>query len=159
MAGREVVLPELHDGEGAPRGARVHEADRFHGAEEERVAAPAGDDLDGEAALEEELVVEGVELRALRGGQGAIERVVLRFVERAVHVVVAALAVARRAERPREVDRLRVHHRADGVVEVEMGLPHEGGDLRRQRIRRQGTGGHDDDRPFRDPRASPRGGA
>ncbi len=134
VAGREVVLPELHDREGPPPGARVHQAHRLHGTEPQRVTATAGDDLDGEAPFEEELVVEGVQLRALRGGEGAIERVVLLLVQRAVDVVVASLSVAGGTEGPRELDGLRVHHRAHGIVEVEVGLADERGDLRGQGV-------------------------
>ena len=63
VAGGQVVLAELHDREGPPPGARIDEADRLHGPEEQGVAAAAGDDLDGQAALEEELVLEGVQRR------------------------------------------------------------------------------------------------
>ena len=152
MAGGQVVLAELHHREGPPAGARVHQSDRLHGPEEQRVAAAAGDDLDGQAALEEELVLEGVQLGALGGGEGLVEGVVLRLVERAVHVVVATLAVARGAEGAREVDGLRLHHRAHRVVEVEVGLTHESGHLRRQRIRSQGSRGHDGHGHFGDAR-------
>ena len=145
MAGRQVVLPELHHRERSTTRARIDEADRLHGPEAQRVAPAAGDDLDGQAALEEELVLEGVQLGALGRGQGLMEAVVLRLVERAVDVVVAPLAVARGAEGAREVDRLRLHHGAHRVVEVEVRLADEGGDLRRQRVRGEGSGGHDRD--------------
>ena len=82
------------------------------GPKRERVASAARHLLDGQAALEVDVALEGVQLRALRGDQGVDEGLVLRVVERTVDVVVAALAVARGAERPREVDRVGVHDRA-----------------------------------------------
>src|ERR1700716_116319 len=46
--GAEVLLTELDDGVGPAAGLRVGEADGFHGAEAEGVAATAGGLFDGE---------------------------------------------------------------------------------------------------------------
>ena len=49
--GAEILLAELDDGVGPATGLGIGETDRLHGAEAERVAAPAGGLFDGEAAL------------------------------------------------------------------------------------------------------------
>ena len=50
--GAQVFLPQLDDGVGHLSGARIVQADGFHGAEAQRVAAAAGDFFDGQAAFE-----------------------------------------------------------------------------------------------------------
>ena len=143
MAGGQVVLPELDDREGPRARARVDQAHRLHRPEEQRLLSAAGDDLDRKAAFEEELVLEGVQGRALGADEGAMEGAVLRLAEGAVDVVVAPLPVAGGLERLREVVRIGLHDRAHRVVEIEVGIADEGRDLRRQRLRGQGAGGDD----------------
>ena len=57
----EIVLPQLHGRVRRPAGARIDEADRLHRSEAQRVAAAVRHDLDGQAALEEPLLVEVVD--------------------------------------------------------------------------------------------------
>ena len=146
VAGRQVVLAELHDRVGAAARARIHESHRLHGAEAQGIQAAAGDDLDGQAALEEALVLELVDARALRRRERLVESPVLRLGHRAVDVVVAAPAIARGPEPLAEVDRVRLHHRAHRIEEVEVGLPDEGGHVLGERVRGERPGGHDRDR-------------
>ena len=84
--------------------------------------------------------------RALRAGEGRVERLVVLLGHRAVEVVVAAPAVARGPEGPGEVDRVRLHHRAHRIVEVEVGLPDERGHVMGEGVGGQGARGHDRDR-------------
>ena len=50
--GAQVLLAQLHHGPGRLAGARIAQAHRLHGAEAQRVAAAAGQHLDGQAAFE-----------------------------------------------------------------------------------------------------------
>src|SRR5207244_11117234 len=98
-----VVLAELDAGMRALGGARVDEAHRAHRAEGERVAAPARHLLDRHAALEVDAALE-LPRRHLLGLRHRLdERMVLLAVERAVDVVLPALAVARRLPCDRHV--------------------------------------------------------
>ena len=89
-----VVLPELHDGVGDLTGSRVGEADGLHGPEAEGIFSPAGDGLDGETALEIEILLEVFYGAQLGGSQVLDEGVVLLFGHRAVQVCRLALAIA-----------------------------------------------------------------
>ena len=116
------------------------------------VSSPArGDHLDGQAPLEEELLLEIVDARALGVGEGLQERPVLGLVERAVEVVVPSLAVARGPEGLREVDRVGLQDRAHRVEEVQVRLPHEGGHVVGEGVRGQGAGRHDGEGVVGDP--------
>ncbi len=53
----EVILPKLDDGVGTLAGARIGQPDRAHRSKGERVVPARGDLLDGQAALEEMLVL------------------------------------------------------------------------------------------------------
>ena len=72
-----------------------------------------------------------------------MKRVVLVARERAVEVVVAALAVARGGEGDRAVDRVGADDRRDGVVEVEVPRAEQLLQRRRQRRRGERPGGDD----------------
>src|SRR5262249_50596939 len=80
----------------------------------------------GEAALEEDRLLELVRDDDLGRADGAVEGQVLLAVERRVEIVLAAaLPVARLPEEPREVEALGVDDRRDSVVEVEVLAPEE----------------------------------
>ena len=87
----EIVLPQLHGGEGRAPGARVDETDRLHRPEAQRLAAAMRHHLDRQAALEELLLLEIVDRRRLGAHECVVERVVLRLGERAVEVVALAI--------------------------------------------------------------------
>ena len=112
---------ELHDRPGAPAVGPA-QADRLHRAVAERVDAAAGELLDRQAALEEQRASRSRGAAAPRPRAIApVEGHVAVAVERRVEVVVAvALAVARRPEQLRDVERLAVDDGRDGVVEVEV---------------------------------------
>ena len=95
-------------------------------------------------------------LGALGGRERLVEAPVLGLGQRAVDVVVAALAVARGPEGLRDVDGVGLHHRAHGVVEVEVGGAHEGGDVAGQGVRGEGPVATMVDRVVGDARTSSR---
>jgi hypothetical protein len=145
MTGRQVVLAQLDDGMRTPPVARVAQADRLHRPEAQGVAAAARDHLHRQAALEEELVFERMHGGALGRRERAIEGRVLRLVQRAIDVVVAAFPVTRGAKGLPEVDGVGVDHRADRVVEVELFRSDERCDVARQRLGGERPGGDDRD--------------
>ncbi len=50
--GAQIFLAKLHDGPGTAAGARIEQAHGFHGPEAQRIAAAAGQFLDGQAGFE-----------------------------------------------------------------------------------------------------------
>src|SRR5215210_750741 len=96
--GHQILLPELDDGVWRPSVARVCEPDGFHRPEPERVHAPARKLLNRQTRLEPARLLEAMERDAFGLDERLVETRVLLLVERAVDVVVAALAVARGAE-------------------------------------------------------------
>jgi hypothetical protein len=115
-----VLLPELHHGEGACSGARVADSDRLHRPEGERLRAAARHLLDRETALEVERRLETVQRHGLGGEQRLHEAEIFRLGERQVQVVALTVVVARGAEGDLVVDRIGVHDRGDGVVEIQV---------------------------------------
>ncbi len=115
--GAEVFLAQLHHGPGRFAGARITQPHRLHGPESQSVAAAAGKNLDGQAALE---VIEFFPLLGF-GGFGCQQRVEkgveLGAVHGAVDVVGRALVPAGGEVNPLHVDRLGLHDGRDGVVE------------------------------------------
>ena len=139
LAAGEVLLAELDDRMGAVA-FRGGEADRLHRPEAQGVLAATGEFLDRQAALEEQGPFELAQLDRVRLEQPAVEGPVLQFVERAVQVVVAALAVAGSPEQHFVVQTVTRDNRSDRVVEVEMVGTNQLLELTRQRFRGQGPG-------------------
>ncbi len=147
--GAQIFLAKLDDGPGAAAGARIVEAHGLHRTEAERVAAAAGDLLDGEAGLE----VAGVVFGDVGGDGVGLEELVdevlvLVAVERAVEVVVGAVggfAVARGPPGDGGVDGLGVDDGADAVVEVEAAGAGEAGDFLGEGSAGEGSAGDDPD--------------
>ena len=103
--------------QGRLAGARIAQADGLHGAEAQRVAAAAGEHLDGQAAFE---VVELLPLfgfGGFGGEQGIEEAVVLLAVHGAVDVVGGALVPARGEVDALHVDGFGIDDGRDGIVE------------------------------------------
>ena len=148
--GAQVLLAELHARIRAPAGARIGQPHRLHRAEAQRVAAAPRDLLDRQAGFEVAGVVLGDVGGDAGGGQQFVdEALVLLAVERAIEIVVrivGGLAVARGPERYRGIDRLRVHDRADAVVEVQARGSGEPPDFFGQRAGSERSAGHDPDR-------------
>src|SRR3989454_4230868 len=143
-AGRQVVLPELHDGERLFACARVDEADRLHRAECERLTTTAGHLLDRQAPLEvEDLLLELVRRRLGRPQEGLVEAGVLGLGWRAVEVILAPLAVARCPEHLRQVDRVGIHDGRDRADEAEVFAASYAGGRGRYRLAGQGASGKD----------------
>ena len=94
-----IVLAQLHHRERALAGARIDEADRAHRPKRQRVAPAPRHLLDRHAALEVDAALEVLGRHLLgREHHRVDEAVVLVARQRAVEIVVAALAVARRRE-------------------------------------------------------------
>ena len=115
-----IVLPQLHDGEGAAAGLRVGQADGLHRAEARRVAAAFDHHLDGHAAIEIGDVLPLLEAGFLGRLDGVDEGVVFGLVHRAVEVVLGvAILVGAVPARLRpdlvHVDGIAVDDRRDGV--------------------------------------------
>ena len=93
--GRQVVLPELHDGERLPACLRINQADRLHRPEQGRIAAAPGHLLDRQAAFEVvDLLLELVCRRFGGAQERLVEPVVFLLGEGTIQVVLAPLAVA-----------------------------------------------------------------
>ena len=87
----QIVLPQLHRGERRTTGARIHQADRLHRSEAQRVNTAMGHDLDGQTPFEESLLVEVVHRRRFRVDEGLVESTVLLARERAIEIVSCAV--------------------------------------------------------------------
>ena len=144
-------MPQLHDGIGTCAAVvRVGEADGLHRAETQRLVSALGHDLDGQAAIEvgrRRLPL--LEARLLAGEQRRDEGFVFGFGERAVEVVGAGagrarLVVAGLEPRDRDVDRLAMHDRSDGIEEGQIALTGELLDGAAQAGRGERAGGDDD---------------
>ncbi len=137
---RQVLLAQLHHGVRA-LAARRGESHRLHRSEAQRVLAAARQLLDRQAALEEERLLEVAQRQHLGVEHGLTEGEVLAAVHRRVEVVVAAaLAVARGREQAIVIEARRLHHRRDGVVEVEVLGAEELGEPPRERGRGEWSG-------------------
>src|ERR1043165_9409626 len=129
---------------------RVREADWFHRPVAQRVWAALGHDLDGQATLEiGGCCLKFLECRFFAGKQRREERLVLRFIQRAVDVVGAASAwpdfvVARLEPTDIHIDGLAVNDRRDGVEKRKLRLTGQRLDRGSKRGRGEGTGGDDD---------------
>ena len=109
------------------------------------VAAAARNLLDWQAGFEVRRVVGNMLLHSLRCHQFIHKALVLRFRQRAIQVIARAierLIVARRGKRNGAVDRLRIHNRADAVVEKQPVSSRDPRDFRGQGIRGQRTAGN-----------------
>ena len=136
-----------------------HQPHRLHRAEPQRLAPAPRQLLDGQAGFEEARSVVFWDVR--RHGLGRENRVdeslVLLAIERAIQIIVGAverLAVTRRAERDRKIDRIGFDDRADRVVEEQPLGAGQPSDLFGQRAAGERAGGDDRDRVVRD-RSSP----
>ncbi len=69
----EIILPQLYGGEWRTTRARVHQTDRLHRSEAQRVNPPMRHDLDRQASFEEPLLVEVVHRGRFRVDQGIVE--------------------------------------------------------------------------------------
>ena len=146
--GAQILLAQLHDGPGPAAGARIG---RGPSASSARSAACRGR---GARSLRSAGRPRSTACRPRRCGRTTLSRceqlvdeaLVLLSIERAVQVIVGAvdrLAVARRPERDRSVDRIGIHDRADAVVEEQAVGAGEARDLGGQRIAGQRPGGDD----------------
>ena len=117
--GLGVLLPELHHGVGFLPRAGIDEPHRLQRSESQRLAAPGGQYLHGQAALEHQLLFKVVQLRQLRADQRVVEGVVLVLGHRAVEVVVRPPAVTGGAEDLGHVQRFRGDDGRGGVEEVQ----------------------------------------
>jgi hypothetical protein len=173
MVRGEVVLAQLQHRVRPAAGARVHQAHRLHRTEAQRVLPAFRHHLDRQAPLEELLLLEVVDRRALGMDERLVEDAVLGLVEGAVQVVarigrrvvfrlgdltifrlrklpifrwsgVQAPSPTRGPKHPRSVDRLREDDGADGIVEVQVGLADERRHLLGERRGRERPGGDDD---------------
>ena len=149
-----VVLPQLHDRVGLAFGRmRIGQPERFERPVPERLGAALGHDFDRQAALEIGGRFPFVEGGFFAGDQRGDERLVLVAVERTIDVIGAgaartSLVVARLEPGDRQVDRIPVHDRRDGIEEGERLLAGEFLDRARERRRGEGAGGDDDGIPI-----------
>src|ERR1051326_9095379 len=128
--GHQILLPELDGGVRLSSGARVAKSDRLHRPEAQRVAPAPREFFERQTRLEPARLLEALQGHALRRDERVVEARVLLLVHRAVEVVVASLAVARRAEGDLGVDGIGSDYRRDGVVEVKPRAAREARDLR-----------------------------
>jgi hypothetical protein len=103
-----ILLSELNDSPGPAAGARIVEAHWLHRAKAQRIAAAAGNLLNGKATFEEGCLVFGnVRLIELGFEDDCDKSLILLFIEGAIDVVVGAIqrfAVARGTESDRHID-------------------------------------------------------
>ena len=152
-AAPQVFLTKLHRRVWPSSGLRVGQANRFHGPEAKSLTPAPSQFFYGKASFEKRRPV----FRDVRGHAGPAkkrihESLVLRFVERAIHVVVTAvdrLAIARSAKSDRHVDGVRFNDRADAVIEEQPVNAGESSNFLRESIARQRSGGDDRNRMFR----------
>ena len=99
---REVVLAELHRGIRRTACTRIHQPDRLHRPETQRIDAAMRHHFDRQAPFEELLVVEIMDGRRLGVNERVVELLVLLPRQRAVQVVALAVIdrACRRSERP-----------------------------------------------------------
>ena len=151
---QRIVLAQLHHRVGAhARRMRVRQADRLHRPEAQRVGTACRHHFDRQAALEIGRRFPFVEGGFFAGDQRGDERLVLVAVERTIDVIGAgaartSLVVARLEPGDRQVDRIPVHDRRDGIEEGERLLAGEFLDRARERRRGEGAGGDDDGIPI-----------
>ena len=139
-----VVLAELHHRIGLPPCFGVPEALGLQGAVAQGVPAPAGHDLHRHAAFEYVLVLEAVDLRRLRRGEGLPEGGVLLLAEGAVHIVRRPLVIAGGEPGVVHVQALEGHQGGRRVEEAQVVGVDQPLDLLRQGVGGQGAGGQDD---------------
>ena len=88
-SGPRVFAAELHHRIGTPACARIFQTDWFHRTKAQRIASPARQFLDRQAALEVARVIFlDVDRHAFRAQQGIQEHFVLRSIKGAVQIVV-----------------------------------------------------------------------
>src|ERR1700730_16244560 len=109
--GKQILLPELHNGERLAISARIAKTNRLHRTVTQRVAPATRKLLDGQAALEVHRLFELVKRNRFGAEQRLVEPAVLLYIERTVQIVVAAFIVASRAKRDIAVDGFRIDHR------------------------------------------------
>ena len=117
----QVFLPQLHYRIRTTAGARIDQPHRFHRTEAQRLAPAPRQFFDGQAGFEEARVVFRDVRRNRLGRENRVhESLILLAIERTIQIIVGPverLAIARRAERDRKIDRIRFDDRADRVVE------------------------------------------
>ena len=142
VGGGLVLLAQLHHGVGLSARARVDQPHGLQRAVGQRLAAPGGQDLHGETALEHQLLLEVVQRGQLGLCQCVVEGVVFVLGHGAVQVV-AALVIAALAEDLRHVQRIRRHDGRGGVEEVQRGRAGQLFQRAAERLVCQRAGGHD----------------
>ena len=125
---QRVVLTQLDHRVGLAARIGVGQANRLHGPEAQGLTAALRHHLDRQAAFEVGRALPILELGFLRRQQGIDEGLVLRFVERAVDVILAAtarprLVIAGLVPGAGEVDALGVDDGGNGIEEGELLLP------------------------------------
>src|ERR1700753_1619293 len=111
--GHQILLTKLHGGVWLLSRARVAKADGLHRPEPQRVAPAPREFFERQTSLEPARILESLKRHALSRDERVVEARVLFLVHRAVEVVVAALAVARRAKGYLGVDRISRDYRRD----------------------------------------------
>ena len=137
--GANVLLAQLHYCPGAQAGAGIAQANRLHGAKAQRVAAAAGEDFNGEAALE---IIEFFPLLGfggLGGQQGIDKALVLLAVHGAVDVVGCAFVPARGHVDAVHVNGIGIDDGGDGVVKGQVTGTGDALDLGTQRVGGEGA--------------------
>src|SRR5262245_167185 len=152
---KTIVLAQLHDGVGTFAAAMgVGEADGFHGAKTQGVAAALGHHLDRQAALKVGRGgLPGLEARFFGGEERGDEGVVLALSHGAINVIGArtagaGLVIARLTPGDLGIDAIEMHDRRNGIEKSQFALTGELLDGGRQGRRRERTGGDDDAVPL-----------
>ena len=91
MVAGERVLSQLHDGIRPTPGPGIHESNRFHGTETQRVLTATSHHLDRQASFEETLAINLMDRRQFRPYECLVETVILVGRHRAIQVVTLAL--------------------------------------------------------------------
>src|SRR5262245_9916451 len=152
---KSIVLAQLHDGVGSFAAAMgVREADGFHGAKTQGVAAGLGHHLDRQAALKiGRGGFPGLEARFFGGEERGNEGFVLALSHGTINVVGAraagaGLVIARLTPGDLGIDAVEMHDRRNGIEKSQFALTGELLDGGRQGWRRERTGGDDDAVPL-----------
>ncbi len=114
----DILRSQLDDGGGLDSGSGVFQSDRLEGAKLHGLAATFCQHFNRHAGFKIGRLLKFLRLYLFRGHQGIVKGIVLCFRHRTIQIIISALIIARGTKDHVHIDRVCVHDRRDGVVEI-----------------------------------------